>query len=185
MTVRENMGFGLKMRGTSRAVIDSKINEAATLLGLTTYLDRKPAALSGGRRQRVALGRALVREPRAFLLDEPLSNLDAQLRLRMRSELKKIHARLGTTMVYVTHDQVEAMSLGHRVAVLKGGDLQQLASPDEIYARPANTFVATFFGSPPMNLVECEASGGKLRAAGAELDAAGAPGWPEGSRFYL
>jgi ABC-type sugar transport system ATPase subunit len=153
MTVRENMGFGLKMRGTPRAVIDSKIQEAATLLGLSTYLDRKPAALSGGQRQRVALGRAIVREPVAFLLDEPLSNLDAQLRAEMRLELVKLHRRLGRTIIHVTHDQVEAMTMGDRICIMRDGRMVQVGKPLEVYANPADTFVAKFLATPPMNLI--------------------------------
>jgi len=153
MTVRDNMGFGLKMRGTPRAVIDSKIQEAATLLGLTTYLDRKPAALSGGQRQRVALGRAIVREPVAFLLDEPLSNLDAQLRAEMRLELVKLHRRLGRTIIHVTHDQVEAMTMGDRICIMRDGRMVQVGKPLEVYANPADTFVAKFLATPPMNLI--------------------------------
>src|SRR5260221_9256734 len=160
MTVRENMGFGLKMRGTSRAVIDSKINEAATLLGLTTYLDRKPAALSGGQRQRVALGRAIVREPAAFLLDEPLSNLDAQLRAEMRLELVKLHRRLGRTIIHVTHDQVEAMTMGDRICIMREGRMVQVGRPLEVYANPADPFVAKFLATPPMNLLPAELMAG-------------------------
>jgi ABC-type sugar transport system ATPase subunit len=153
MTVRDNMGFGLKMRGTPRAVIDSKIQEAAALLGLSTYLDRKPAALSGGQRQRVALGRAIVREPAAFLLDEPLSNLDAQLRAEMRLELVKLHRRLGRTIIHVTHDQVEAMTMGDRICIMRDGRMVQVGKPLEVYANPADTFVAKFLATPPMNLI--------------------------------
>lgn len=153
MTVRDNMGFGLKMRGTPRAVIDGKIQEAAALLGLSTYLDRKPAALSGGQRQRVALGRAIVREPAAFLLDEPLSNLDAQLRAEMRLELVKLHRRLGRTIIHVTHDQVEAMTMGDRICIMRDGRMVQVGKPLEVYANPADTFVAKFLATPPMNLI--------------------------------
>jgi ABC-type sugar transport system ATPase subunit len=156
MTVRDNMGFGLKMRGAPRAVIDSKIQEAATLLGLSTYLDRKPAALSGGQRQRVALGRAIVREPAAFLLDEPLSNLDAQLRAEMRLELVKLHRRLGRTIIHVTHDQVEAMTMGDRICIMRDGRMVQVGKPLEVYANPADTFVAKFLATPPMNLIPAE-----------------------------
>ncbi|MBI5835926.1 MAG: ATP-binding cassette domain-containing protein [Candidatus Eisenbacteria bacterium] len=185
MSVRDNLSFGLKVRKIAGPEIERRVNATAGLLGLTEYLDRRPRALSGGQRQRVALGRALVREPQVFLLDEPLSNLDAQLRLRMRSEIKQLHARVGVTMVYVTHDQVEAMSLGHRVAVLKDGWLQQLGTPDEIYAHPANAFVAGFLGSPQINMVDCEASGGALVAAGTPVDVPGRPAWPEGTRLRL
>jgi ABC-type sugar transport system ATPase subunit len=153
MTVRDNMGFGLKMRGTPRAIIDGKIQEAAALLGLSTYLDRKPAALSGGQRQRVALGRAIVREPAAFLLDEPLSNLDAQLRAEMRLELVKLHRRLGRTIIHVTHDQVEAMTMGDRICIMRDGRMVQVGKPLDVYANPADTFVAKFLATPPMNLI--------------------------------
>ena len=153
MTVRENMAFGLRIRKQASAVIDRRVAEVADSLGLGHLLDRKPAQLSGGQRQRVALGRAIVREPRAFLFDEPLSNLDAQLRVDTRAELARLHRRLGATMVYVTHDQVEAMTLGTRVAVLKDGVLQQIAPPMELYRRPLNRFVGGFIGSPAMNFV--------------------------------
>src|SRR5881398_1615279 len=153
MSVRGNIAFGLKMAGLPRAEIDRKVDAAAATLNLSPYLDRKPRELSGGQRQRVALGRAIVREPKAFLFDEPLSNLDAQLRVETRAELARLHRRLGATMVYVTHDQVEAMTLGTRVAVLKDGMLQQVAPPMELYRRPQNQFVASFIGSPSMNFV--------------------------------
>jgi multiple sugar transport system ATP-binding protein len=152
MTVAANLSFGLELRGLPRAEIGSRVREAATLLGLDTLLDRRPRQLSGGQRQRVALGRALVRQPAAFLLDEPLSNLDAKLRLATRTELSRLHRRLGTTMLYVTHDQIEAMTLGQRIVVMNGGEIQQIDSPMAIYDRPASTFVATFLGSPAMNL---------------------------------
>jgi multiple sugar transport system ATP-binding protein len=154
MTVRENLGFGLRIRRQPPAAIEGRIREVADSLGLALLLDRKPAQLSGGQRQRVALGRAIVREPQAFLLDEPLSNLDAQLRAETRVELSKLHRRLGATMVYVTHDQVEALTLGDRIAVLKDGVLQQVAPPMELYRRPANRFVAGFIGSPGMNFID-------------------------------
>ncbi len=153
MTVRANMGFGLKMRGAPRHSIDAKIQDVAALLGLSTYLDRKPAALSGGQRQRVALGRAIVREPNAFLLDEPLSNLDAQLRAEMRLELVKLHRRLGRTIIHVTHDQVEAMTMGDRICIMRDGRMVQVGRPLEVYANPVDTFVAKFLATPPMNLV--------------------------------
>ena len=153
MTVRENMAFGLRLRKQSDDMVTRRIADVADALGLTSMLDRKPAQLSGGQRQRVALGRAIVREPQAFLFDEPLSNLDAQLRVETRAELARLHRRLGATMVYVTHDQVEAMTLGTRVAVLKDGVLQQVAPPMELYRRPRNRFVASFIGSPSMNFV--------------------------------
>ncbi len=154
MTVRQNMAFGLKMRGVSAAAITAKVKDAAALLGLDPYLDRKPAALSGGQRQRVALGRAIVRDPVAFLLDEPLSNLDAQLRAEMRLELVKLHRRLGRTTVHVTHDQVEAMTMGDRICIMRGGSIVQIGRPLDVYAEPADTFVARFLATPPMNLIE-------------------------------
>src|SRR5678815_4399089 len=153
MTVAENLGFGLKLRGHSRDAVATRVHEAATMLGLETLLARKPAVLSGGQRQRVALGRALVRQPQVFLLDEPLSNLDAKLRTGMRVEIARLHRQLGATMVYVTHDQVEAMTLGQRIVVLKDGHVQQIDTPMALYARPANLFVATFLGSPAMNVL--------------------------------
>ena len=174
MTVRENLGFGLKMRGTPKDEIAARIAEVAPILGLDTLLDRQPKALSGGQRQRVALGRAIVREPRVFLLDEPLSNLDAKLRGSMRVELKRLHQRLQTTMIYVTHDQTEAMTLGDRVGVMHAGVLQQVGTPLEVYDRPANRFVAGFLGSPPMNFVPGRLSGSTLR-----LDKAAALVLPE------
>src|SRR5919112_973154 len=154
MTVRDNMGFALKLSKVPDAEIRRKVDEAAEILDLTQHLERKPANLSGGQRQRVAMGRAIVREPAAFLMDEPLSNLDAKLRVSMRAQLTKLHDRLGVTTVYVTHDQVEAMTLGTRVAVLRDGVLQQCADPQELFHRPVNLFVAAFIGSPAMNLVE-------------------------------
>ena len=162
MTVRENMGFALKLAKTPKNVIAEKVNEAARILDLTPHLDRKPANLSGGQRQRVAMGRAIVRDPAAFLMDEPLSNLDAKLRVQMRTEVSRIQRRLGTTMVYVTHDQVEALTLGDRVAVMRLGVLQQVASPQELYDHPANLFVAGFIGSPAMNFMAGSLEEGKL-----------------------
>jgi multiple sugar transport system ATP-binding protein len=159
MTVYDNMAFGLKLRKMDKGDIDKRVKDAAQVLEITDFLDRKPKALSGGQRQRVAMGRAIVREPKAFLMDEPLSNLDAKLRVQMRTELSELHTRLGTTTVYVTHDQIEAMTLGHRVAVLKPvsaqrpDNLQQVAPPSELYANPVNMFVAGFIGSPAMNMV--------------------------------
>ena len=152
MSVYENMGFGLRLRRVPKVEIDQRVKEAAQVLDLTACLDRKPDALSGGQRQRVALGRAIVRRPGVFLLDEPLSNLDAQTRLQMRAEIARLHTHLGSTMIYVTHDQVEALTLGYRVAVMKDGVIQQVAAPMEVYQHPANLFVAGFIGSPPMNL---------------------------------
>lgn len=153
MTVRENIAFGLKMRKVDKATIEKKVQEAATILNLDEYLDRKPKQLSGGQRQRVALGRAIVRNPKVFLMDEPLSNLDAKLRVQMRSEIKKLHEKLQTTFIYVTHDQTEALTMGDRIVVLNNGDIQQVDSPDEIYNNPKNTFVAGFVGSPQMNFI--------------------------------
>ncbi|MDX1413838.1 MAG: ABC transporter ATP-binding protein [Candidatus Promineifilaceae bacterium] len=154
MTVYDNMAFGLKLRKTPKAEIDQRVNEAAGILGLTSLLDRKPKALSGGQRQRVALGRAIVREPAVFLMDEPLSNLDAKLRVSARAEISKLHQRLGTTFIYVTHDQVEAMTMGDRIAVLADGILQQCDSPRNLYNNPDNLFVAGFIGSPSMNFFD-------------------------------
>jgi ABC-type sugar transport system ATPase subunit len=156
MTVRQNLAFGLRMRGAAPEVIGRRVEEAARALALETVLERKPAQLSGGQRQRVALGRAIVREPKVFLFDEPLSNLDAKLRVETRAELARLHRRLGATIVYVTHDQEEAMTLGSRVAVMRDGFLQQVAPPMELYRRPANRFVAGFVGSPAMNFLPRE-----------------------------
>ena len=153
MTVRENMGFALKLAKTPKSVIDEKVSEAARVLDLTQHLDRRPANLSGGQRQRVAMGRAIVRDPAAFLMDEPLSNLDAKLRVQMRTEVSRLQRRLGTTTVYVTHDQTEAMTLGDRVAVMRNGMIQQVGSPQQLYDRPDNLFVAGFIGSPAMNFL--------------------------------
>ena len=170
MTVRENLAFGLKMQRTPRAEVARSVGEAAELLGLGPFLERKPRALSGGQRQRVALGRALVRKPKVFLFDEPLSNLDANLRVQMRAELIRLHAELEATIVFVTHDQVEAMTMGSRIVVLSEGRVQQVAAPLELYHRPLNRFVARFIGSPSMNLIE-----GALRptAGGIEFMEAG------------
>lgn len=153
MTVRDNLSFGLRMRGTAKAEIHRRIEEVADTLSIRSLLDRRPRQLSGGQRQRVAVGRALVRKPKAFLFDEPLSNLDAKLRVQMRTELARLHQQLRTTTVYVTHDQVEAMTLGERIVVMKDGIIQQAAEPMELYRFPANQFVATFIGSPAMNLI--------------------------------
>jgi ABC-type sugar transport system ATPase subunit len=158
LTVRENLAFGLKMRKTPPAEIEKRVGEAAAMLGLEALLERRPAQLSGGQRQRVAMGRAVVRRPKAFLFDEPLSNLDASLRGQMRVELMRLHQRLGATMVYVTHDQVEAMTLADRIAVLEKGRLMQVGAPGELYARPANLFVARFIGTPEMNVLPVEAA---------------------------
>jgi multiple sugar transport system ATP-binding protein len=156
MTVEQNLAFGLQQRKTPRDEIKSRVTDVARMLGIEEYLKRKPAALSGGQRQRVAMGRAIVREPQAFLMDEPLSNLDAKLRVSMRASLSQLHTRLGVTTVYVTHDQVEAMTLGHRVSVLRDGQLQQVDTPQALFDNPVNLFVAGFIGSPAMNFVTAE-----------------------------
>src|ERR687888_360123 len=169
LTVRGNLGFGLKLRSTPKAQIANRVQEVAEILGLDPLLTRKPAELSGGQRQRVAMGRAMVREPQAFLMDEPLSNLDAKLRVQMRAELARLRDRLRTTTVYVTHDQVEAMTLGDRVAVLKDGLLQQVDTPQRLFDHPANLFVAAFIGSPSMNLVEATVHDGSVSFAGFSL----------------
>ena len=172
MTVRENLGYGLKVRRTPKAQAAPRVEAVAAMLGLEDLLSRKPAALSGGQRQRVAMGRAIVREPKAFLMDEPLSNLDAKLRVSMRAQLASLHARLGTTTIYVTHDQVEAMTLGQRVAVMRDGRILQVDRPQALYARPANLFVAAFIGSPAMNLVEAEIADRTVSFAGFRLPVA-------------
>jgi multiple sugar transport system ATP-binding protein len=164
MSVYENMAFGLKLRKFPKAEIQARVGEAAAMLGLEPYLDRKPKALSGGQRQRVAVGRAIVRKPKVFLFDEPLSNLDAKMRVSTRTEISKLHARLGATIIYVTHDQVEAMTMGDRICVMKDGDIMQVAEPLTLYNHPANLFVAGFIGSPPMNLFK-----GTIRRAGNQL----------------
>ncbi len=180
MTVYDNMGFGLKMRGSPRSEIETRVTEAARILQLDSLLARKPRQLSGGQRQRVALGRAIVRQPRVFLLDEPLSNLDAMLRVQTRIELQKMHQRLGTTFIYVTHDQVEAMTMGDRIAVMKDGVLQQVAPPREIYDQPMNMYVAGFIGSPRMNFVPVTISNSQAKASGFELALPKAPGLERG-----
>jgi multiple sugar transport system ATP-binding protein len=169
LTVRGNLGFGLRLRRVEKAARERRVKEVAGVLGLGELLDRRPGALSGGQRQRVAMGRAIVREPAAFLMDEPLSNLDAKLRVSMRAQLTKLHERLGVTTVYVTHDQVEAMTLGTRVAVLRDGVLQQCDSPQELFHRPANLFVAAFIGSPAMNLVEADVEDDEVAFGGHRL----------------
>ncbi len=176
MTVAENMGFALKMAGVSKAEVAAQVGRVAEILQITPLLDRKPKALSGGQRQRVAIGRAIVRRPQVFLFDEPLSNLDAALRVQMRIELARLHQELGTTMVYVTHDQVEAMTLGQRIAVFHGGRLEQVGAPLELFERPGNRFVAGFLGSPRMNFIAAEpvaGSGGgatRLRTGAGEIE---------------
>ena len=169
MSVRKNIAYGLKNRKTPKDVIDAKVAEAAAMLNLNDYLDRKPSQLSGGQRQRVAMGRAIVRDPALFLFDEPLSNLDAKLRNQMRIEIKALQRRLGVTSVYVTHDQVEAMTMADRIIVLNNGMIEQIGTPSEIYHNPASTFVASFMGAPPMNLVAGELSEGILSFAGLDV----------------
>ena len=156
MTVYQNMAFALKLKGYEKAEIDKRVKEAAEILGISHLLDRKPKQLSGGQRQRVAVGRAIVRKPKVFLFDEPLSNLDAKLRVQMRAELKKLHERLQSTMIYVTHDQTEAMTMGDKICVMKDGIIQQVAGPLELYDKPSNKFVAGFIGTPPMNFFNVE-----------------------------
>ena len=172
MTVRANMAYGLKNQGMPKDQINARIAEAARFLQLEPYLDRKPRALSGGQRQRVAMGRAIVREPSVFLFDEPLSNLDAKLRTQLRAELKDLHKRLGATFVYVTHDQIEAMSLADRIVIMSAGKIEQIGTPMELYQNPASTFVAEFIGSPPMNVLSADSAGGQglLKHAGATGD---------------
>ncbi|HUQ22288.1 MAG TPA: sn-glycerol-3-phosphate ABC transporter ATP-binding protein UgpC [Gaiellaceae bacterium] len=176
LSVYDNIAFGLKLKKMPKDEIDKRVQNAAQVLGLESFLNRKPRALSGGQRQRVAMGRAIVREPAAFLMDEPLSNLDAKLRVQMRAEIAKLQSDLGTTTVYVTHDQIEAMTMGDRVAVMRKGELQQVAAPQELYDRPLNLFVAGFIGSPSMNLVEAtleRANGGLVAVAGSQRVALG------------
>jgi multiple sugar transport system ATP-binding protein len=175
MTVFNNLAFGLKLLKTPKQEIKRRVEEAAKILNLEKLLDRKPKALSGGQRQRVALGRAIVREPAAFLMDEPLSNLDAKLRVQTRAEILRIQQRLGTTTIYVTHDQVEAMTMGDRIAVMNHGVLQQIGSPPELYDNPVNVFVAAFIGSPAMNFATAKANDGRLELGGTTLELAGRP----------
>ena len=186
MTVAENMVFALKIAGKPKEERDRRVKEAAKLLDLEPYLERKPKALSGGQRQRVAMGRAIVREPQVFLMDEPLSNLDAKLRVATRTQIAALQRRLGITTVYVTHDQVEAMTMGDRVAVLKDGFLQQVDTPRNLYDNPANAFVAGFIGSPAMNLLNAPVSGGQAKLGGLSLAVPTSAGasipvgiWPE------
>ena len=169
MSVRENLEFGLRIRKTPRAEIDRLVNDAANILGIVQLLERKPKELSGGQRQRVAVGRAIVRQPAVFLFDEPLSNLDAKLRVQMRAEITKLQQRLKTTCVYVTHDQIEAMTMGHRIAVMNAGKIQQIGTPLEVYETPQNLFVANFIGTPPMNFVNVTVKDGKLIAGAFQL----------------
>jgi multiple sugar transport system ATP-binding protein len=181
MSVEKNLGYGLKVRKMEKSEIKRRVTEVAKMLGLETLLERRPGALSGGQRQRVAMGRAIVREPAAFLMDEPLSNLDAKLRVGMRSELARLHDRLGVTTVYVTHDQVEAMTLGQRVAVMRDGILQQADTPQNLYHRPANLFVAAFMGSPSMNLIEATVEDGHAEFAGFRIPLHANRSAPEGT----
>jgi sn-glycerol 3-phosphate transport system ATP-binding protein len=175
MTVRRNLAFGLKERRTPKREIERRVSEIAAILSLGELMKRRPAQLSGGQRQRVAMGRALVREPKVFLLDEPLSNLDAKLRVQMRAELKRLHQRLGITTVYVTHDQVEAMTLADRIVVMSAGKALQIGPPQEVYSRPANLFVAGFIGSPAMNLIRGRADGSQVTAGELTFGRAGVP----------
>ncbi|HTI73955.1 MAG TPA: sn-glycerol-3-phosphate ABC transporter ATP-binding protein UgpC [Mycobacterium sp.] len=178
MSVYRNLAYGLRQRRTPRAEVERRVRETAELLQITELLDRKPGQLSGGQRQRVAMGRALVRKPQAFLLDEPLSNLDAKLRNQVRGDLKRLHREVPVTSIYVTHDQVEAMTLGDRLCVMSGGEVQQIGTTDDIYNRPANTFVAAFMGSPPMNLLPGVIRSGVLHIGGTEVTAVPSPDGP-------
>jgi multiple sugar transport system ATP-binding protein len=173
MSVYDNLAFGLKLRKLKKEEIDRRVKEGAAILGLERFLDRKPKALSGGQRQRVALGRAIVREPSVFLMDEPLSNLDAKLRVQTRAEIARLHQRLGTTTIYVTHDQVEAMTMGDRIAVMRDGILQQIGTPQELYDHPVNIFVAGFIGSPSMNFATAKSEGKDLLLGGVKLELSG------------
>ena len=190
MSVFDNLAFGLKLRKTPKDEIKRRVDQAAEILGLQRFLDRKPKALSGGQRQRVALGRAIVREPKVFLMDEPLSNLDAKLRVQTRAEIARLHQRLGTTTVYVTHDQVEAMTMGDRIAVMRDGILQQAGTPQELYDKPTNVFVAGFIGSPSMNFATTRAEGDVLMLGEAQLNLSGraaqaAANRPRGSNMLI
>lgn len=178
MSVRDNMAYGLKNRKTPKPEIEARVAEAARMLELGPYLDRKPRALSGGQRQRVAMGRAIVRQPDAFLFDEPLSNLDAKLRVSMRGEIRKLQRRLGTTSLYVTHDQLEAMTLADRLVVLNGGQIEQVGSPLEVYHAPATTFVAAFIGAPAMNLLDAYVEGGRVKLEDHDMGPAALPSGP-------
>ncbi len=184
MTVRKNIGFGLRSSRASKAEKEQRIEEVAGILGMTDLLNRKPSQLSGGQRQRVAIGRAMVRDPAVFLFDEPLSNLDAQLRTQMRLEIKKLHQRVGSTIIFVTHDQVEAMTMADRIVIMKDGHIQQVGTPSEVYHKPANTFVARFIGAPAMNMLP-----GQVNGAGVALDAGGnvavAAALPEGRKVVV
>ncbi|TIN12845.1 MAG: sn-glycerol-3-phosphate ABC transporter ATP-binding protein UgpC, partial [Mesorhizobium sp.] len=168
MTVRENLGFSLKIAGAPKEEMDRRVAEASAILGLDALLERRPSQLSGGQRQRVAMGRAIVRDPDVFLFDEPLSNLDAKLRTQMRTEIKKLHAKVKSTVIYVTHDQVEAMTLADRIVIMRDGNIEQVGTPDEVFQRPATRFVAGFIGSPPMNLQEATVADGKIVFSGGQ-----------------
>jgi len=186
MTVEENMAFSLTLAGASKAEKQKKVREAAEILGLESLLQRKPKALSGGQRQRVAMGRSIVRNPQVFLFDEPLSNLDAKLRVQMRGEIKSLHRRLGTTMVYVTHDQVEAMTMADRIVVMQAGRIEQIGTPLELYDRPANAFVAQFIGSPAMNLFPATVSAGQLVLQGGQASGLATPaGVKDGQKLLI
>ncbi|KXG84884.1 ABC transporter ATP-binding protein [Agrobacterium bohemicum] len=190
-TVRENMGFSLKVRGIAAGEAAARVDDAANMLGISHLLDRRPGQLSGGQRQRVAMGRAIVRRPQVFLFDEPLSNLDAKLRGQVRTEIKKLHQALGTTIIYVTHDQVEAMTLADRIVILKGGEIEQVGTPDEVYNRPASVFVGGFVGSPAMNFAKAKTAGGNLVFSNGDylpisaLQASGHAGAVEGREFVV
>jgi multiple sugar transport system ATP-binding protein len=186
MTVEENMAFSMTLAGASKAEKEKKVREAAEILGLESLLQRKPKALSGGQRQRVAMGRSIVRNPQVFLFDEPLSNLDAKLRVQMRGEIKSLHRRLGTTMVYVTHDQVEAMTMADHIVVMQAGRIEQIGTPLELYDRPFNAFVAQFIGSPAMNLFPATVSAGQLVLEGGQASGLTAPGGArEGQKLLI
>jgi len=185
MTVAANMGFSLALRGEAKNVIDERVRKAAGILDLTPYLDRYPRQLSGGQRQRVAMGRAIVRDPQVFLFDEPLSNLDAKLRVAMRTEIKELHQRLKTTTIYVTHDQIEAMTMADKIVVMHDGLVEQIGAPLELYDRPANRFVAGFIGSPAMNFLPGRASGGRIAVAGADYSVAAGAGLEENREVVL
>ncbi|HTM78386.1 MAG TPA: sn-glycerol-3-phosphate ABC transporter ATP-binding protein UgpC [Devosia sp.] len=186
MSVRDNLGFGLKIANMAEAEIKTRVDEAAEILGLGPYMDRLPANLSGGQRQRVAMGRAIVRNPDVFLFDEPLSNLDAKLRGQMRVEIKKLHQRVKTTMIYVTHDQVEAMTLADRIVIMRDGNIEQIGTPSEVFEHPANIFVASFIGSPPMNLLDATVKAGKaVLADGVEVPLPAGAAVSEGQAIVL
>ena len=169
LSVAQNMGFSLRLSGVPKAEIDRQVREAAAILGLEPLLDRKPGQLSGGQRQRVAMGRAIVRQPKVFLFDEPLSNLDAKLRVKVRGEIKELHQRLGTTTIYVTHDQIEAMTMADKIVIMRDGIIEQVGTPDDLYNRPASTFVAGFIGSPPMNLIEGVVENDTFRSSAGDI----------------